>query len=478
LIISAKYSRSDLVAKLLDCKAKASAKDQFERSALFYASRNGDLDSVKALLKAKSPLNDGSLQEAAKMLHGDVVKALIKGKHHPDFPSSKEQHEGRTALQEMCLMCDSSKGSTMIEETVKALVDGKANPLEKSRGKNALFLALDNANPVPITRVLLDSVMWKHMTSEENVYIESDPETGTKYYFSPTTYVSRGFSQGPESHNDQLLKLLVDKRGVDRYYAEEGEEQPLDAVGMPDAIIAAEKKRKAREEKLRQQELDHQLKLLHERQAADHKAEIERAKHEEEMFRKNELSQQKLEQKELEHQQALNQSAEKSNQKQNIMANETDLKISLQEQVDAQKQRAIQSRAKFEEMQKARMAQQKALALKQEQDLKLTFTTQANAQKLALQERQNRLASAASNQKVITAQRLAATHAAEAKHKLAIKDRQNEQQLKLLRGTTKQKQYQHQMQMQELHSKGENMKLKMLDKYFEGKQKNLKRITA
>jgi hypothetical protein len=482
LILAAKYSRSDLVGKLLKQKVKASAKDKFDRSALFYAARNGDIDSVNALIKAKSALNDGSLQEATKNLHSKVVAALVKGKHDPDFPSSKEQHEGRTALQEMALMCDCTKSGAEIEETIQALVKGKANPLEKSRGKNALFLALDNAHPVPITRALLDCVMWKHMVSDENIYIEVDPETGTKYYFSPTTYVSRGFSQGPEKDNDQLLKLLIDKRGTDRYYAEEGAEQPIDAMGMPQAIIDAEKKRKDREEKLQQKELDHQLKLLHEKQAAEQKAEIEQQKFEEKKWREEELSRQKLEQREIEHQQKLAQEAEKTNQKQNIMASNAALKISLQEQIDGQKQRALRARAEFEEKQKARATAQKALALQQEAELKAHFTAQANAAKLVQQARQNKLAAAAGQQKLLTAQRLAQTHAAEANHKLAVKERQNAQAMALMRGTTREKSVSHEMQMRQLQAQGQNMKLKMLDKYFaahgEVGKKDLKRIAA
>lgn len=466
------------MSKLLKKKAKASAKDSFDRSPLFYASRNGDLNSVNTLLKAKSPVNDGSLQEAAKYLHSSVVTALIKGKHHPDFPSSKEQHDGRTALQEMALMCDSTKGSANIEATIEALVNGKANPLEQSRGKNALFLALDNANPVPVTRALLDVVMWKHINSKENMYIEADPETGTKYFFSPTAYVSRGFSQGPESDNARLLKLLIDKRSTDRYYAELRAEQPDDAVGMPEDIIEAEKKRKNHEEKLRKQELEHQLDLLRKTQAAELQTQIEQQKHEEKMFHNEELSRQKREQKELEHIQHLIQEEEKTQQKQSIMASNTALKITLQEKVDSQKQRALQARLEFEEKQKARMAEQKARAIQQEQDLKLTFAEKANAQKLALQARQNKLAAAAGEQKVQTARRLAETHAAEAKHKLAIKERQNQQALKLVRGTANQKAALHEMQMKELHAKGNNMKLKMLDKYFDGKQKKLKMITV
>jgi len=98
VILAAKYSRSDVVQKLIKMGAKTSAQDVFDRSCLFYASRVGDLKSVNAILRAGAPTDDGSLLETAKNLHYEVVTALISGKHSPDFPSTKENHGGRTAL--------------------------------------------------------------------------------------------------------------------------------------------------------------------------------------------------------------------------------------------------------------------------------------------------------------------------------------------------------------------------------------------
>ncbi|KAJ6258604.1 hypothetical protein Dda_6651 [Drechslerella dactyloides] len=478
LILAAKKSRGDVVTKLLQAKAKISARDRFDRSALFYASRNGDLETVNVLIKAKAPANDGSLHEAAKKLHSEVVAALIKGKHSPSFPSSKEQHQGRTALQEMCLKCDASNDVTAVEDTIKAIVKGKPNVLEQSRGKNALFLALDNAHPVPISKALLDSVMWEHINDKEDVYIEADPETGTKYYFSPTMYVARGFSQGPEKDNMMLLEILRDKRCVDRYYAQEGAEQPENAEGMPKEILDAEKKRKDHEEKLQQKEMEHQIKLLHAKQDAQVKEEIERSKHEEKMFRDEELTQSKLDQKQMLHHQQLIQDAEKAAQKQNIMANTHHLKMQMQEQVDAAKHRTLQARAEFDAKQKERMAMLKSSAMQQEQELKLDFTRKADAQKLALQDRQARLVAAAAEKKMITARQMAETRAAEAEHKLAVKQKQDQLALTMMKGTAQQKSDLHNMKMQEMYAQREAMKLKMMDKYFAGQQKNLKRITA
>jgi hypothetical protein len=103
------------------------------------------------------------------------------------------------------------------------------------------------------------------------------------------------------------------------------------------------------------------------------------------------------------------------------------------------------------------------------QDLRLIFEKQANAQNLNLQAQQAKLAAGADRQQVSIAQRLAATHAAEANHKMAIRARQKKQQLKLMWGTTEQK-LMHEMRMRELHVQGQNVKTKMLDDYINGKQ--------
>lgn len=314
-----------------------SHQDIFERSALFYASRIGDLPSVNALLKAKQCANDGSLHEASRELHSDVVATLIKNGHQPDFPSSLPEHKGRTPLQETCLRCYGTSDRTRIEETIQHHVDGKASPLLKSREKNALFLALDNLNPIPITRALLDRLMWRHINSEENVYIQTHPSSRKKYYYSPTMYLKLGLSQGPTNQSEKLLQLLIDKRAMDRFYAEKWVEQPENAVGQPPDILDAEEKRRANEEKRLQREFDHQLTLLHQRQTAEEKAAIEQARHDEDMFRRDELAQQKQEQSKIQHLQALLQEQEKTMQRHEIQERTHNLNMELDEQRAKQK---------------------------------------------------------------------------------------------------------------------------------------------
>ncbi len=431
--------------------------DVFERSALFYASQVGDLPSVNALLKAKFCVNDGSLHEASRELHSDVVATLIKSGHQPDFPSSLPEHEGRTPLQEMCLKCDGTDDLLRVKETIQHLINGKASPLLKSREKNALFLALDNLSPVPITRALLDRLMWQHINSQENVYIQTHPSTRKKYYYSPTMYLKLGLSQGPTNHCEKLLQLLIDKRAMDRFYAEKWVEQPENAVGQPPDILDAEEKRQANEEKRLQRELDHQLALIYQRQTAEEKAAIEQARHDEDMFRRDELAQQKQEQSKLQHQQNLSQEQERTMQRHEIQQSTHNLNMALSEQREAQKLSAAQRRAQFDQTQQRRMAEIRRTAQTQEQELRLRFSQQANADRLTMQARQNELSKVASQQKLLTQRRQEQLHADADRRKLAVQTTRNAKNLKFQRGAAQEK-YMREKQMMELEARRQNMK--------------------
>jgi hypothetical protein len=237
-----------------------------DRSALFYASRNGDTESIAAILKAKPGPNDGSLQEAARELHAPAIKLLVKGGHHPDFTSTK--HDGRTALAELALCCASSTTDGRLDEAIDALSAGKVDPLKKCRGKNPFYLALENPLPFPIVQKLLERIYWKYLNDPANLYVEDN------IFYSPTMYVTKGFLPLSEADTAALLQLLRDHGATDSYYAAEGQDQPPDAVNMPDKTMEFERKKKARQEKLRQQEEDHQRAMAREAEAAGLKASI------------------------------------------------------------------------------------------------------------------------------------------------------------------------------------------------------------
>ncbi len=458
LILAVKSSRPDVAQKLLKAGASVSARDMFDRTALFYASRMGNLQSVKTLLQNKSPADDGSLHEAGRELHRDVVAILIKAKHSPDFPSSKDEHGGRTALQELCLKCDGSTDRFNIEATIKALVDAQASPLEKCRGKNALFLALDNPNPVPVTRALLDQVMWRYINDEHNVYIQSHPVTRINYYYSPTKYIEKGICLGPEDTWTTLFSLLVDKRAEPRYYAEEGMVQPEDAEGQPPAIVAAEKKRRTREEKIRQQEFDHQFSLLQIRNEAQEKAQIEEEKHQRDIFNKEETARQREEHRQRQHEQELLQANAKTQNQQYNQQSTHDLNAYLTEQREVQRAEGQSRRAAFERFQSQQMAQIKNNAIKEERSLKLLFDERANQEKLTQVARQNELSAIASRQRLQTQQHQENIRAAADKRKVALQARQNRMKLDFQR-VSGNNNYWHQKQMNDLTERRQKMQI-------------------
>lgn len=199
LMLASRYCRKSIVEKLLQSKAKVNAKDLWDCSALFYASQFGYHDIVRMLLKSKPPppLNDGSLHEAARELHGRIVDELIRAKHDPNFISYK--HGGRNALAELCYAAATNEQGRL-EEVLDALVRGGVKPTSKYRGKTALFLALDNPAPEAMVIKFVERVMYKDINSRENIYEEND------FFYSPTVYIKKHLLEAYyDEHSRRLL---------------------------------------------------------------------------------------------------------------------------------------------------------------------------------------------------------------------------------------------------------------------------------
>lgn len=240
---------------LLRRKINISFKDKFSRSALFFAAGNGDVKSIKILLQQKPRGNDGSLHEAARELHSDIMSLLLKAGHDPNFTSTK--HEGLTPLGELCMYCNGKGLDSRIEECIELLVRAKIDPGKKWRGKSVLYMALDNPEPHPVTSALLERLMWKHVKNDANIY---DDES---LYYSPTMYLKKGYFLGSEDDQGAMIQLLKDHGAEDHYYAEEGLRQPGDAVGMPQHIVASERRRRQHEENISRKQEEHEASLRH-----------------------------------------------------------------------------------------------------------------------------------------------------------------------------------------------------------------------
>jgi ankyrin repeat protein len=253
LMLAAGKRRASVVSTLIDRGASVIQKDARGRTPLFYAARNGDLLTLKSILKKNPPRNDGSLHEAARELHADAVKLLVKSGHDIQFPSSK--HGGRSPLCELCYASKGSQDPVGLQKTLTELAAAKAEPLRKSRGRTALFMAMENANPSPVVTALIEVCLWRDLNDPQNIYEEGD------YFYSPTMYIKKGIIRQSEVTANEILEKLQDFSAADRYYAKERMQQPKDAVGMPQLLLDLDHKKWIRSSRLEEEEEDFERKL-------------------------------------------------------------------------------------------------------------------------------------------------------------------------------------------------------------------------
>ena len=126
-------------------------------------------------------------------------------------------------------------------------------------GRSILLLALDNLNPIAITKVLLDTFMAKHINENFSLY------TRRKRLYSPVEYARRGLHESPANLRDILVSILEGCSCDPVFYATHGGAQPDDFIGAPDHIKSDEMRRRkqleadqrAREQ--RQQQIDDEI---------------------------------------------------------------------------------------------------------------------------------------------------------------------------------------------------------------------------
>jgi ankyrin repeat protein len=270
--IAARNGREDIVQELLNRGADASARDKWNRSALFYASRTS-VTSIVQLLSAHALNDDGSLHEAARCLHVDNATILIKQGHNPNFPS--RFHSGRHALGELCLNAEVTNGAQLSKarQLIRMLISNGANPEFRARNeRSTVILALDNPHcALELTEALLETEVWQHLSDEAHMYRDA-----SGLWYSPIKYVELVPSPSRARCKTELIELLQDKGCTPRFYSEHPE-QPDGAIGMPAPIAALADRQK-----------EHQLSLRLTREAAEHARSIEETSHKDMLRRKQE----------------------------------------------------------------------------------------------------------------------------------------------------------------------------------------------
>jgi hypothetical protein len=80
LILATRFRKYNIILKLISKKINISTKNRFEKSMLFYASRNRDLNSIHVLIRIKISLDNSSLYKAAWEFYINIIETLIISK--------------------------------------------------------------------------------------------------------------------------------------------------------------------------------------------------------------------------------------------------------------------------------------------------------------------------------------------------------------------------------------------------------------
>lgn len=262
VIIAAQKRRHVVLQKLIGLGVDLSLRDGKSCSPLFDASGNGDLEAVKLRVQAQARPDDGSLHEAAREAHPEIVSYLLAHDHHVSLPSFQHcnRGSGRTALEELCWRGTPDGGAweTRVHRTIELLLPVGGEPMT-SDGKSLLHYVIDNESGLEVTEALLQfAPIWERITDPIHLY-----EDATGIIYSPGRYVEH-FYEGSIAMRNKLIQLLKGNKCQDRYYSQTIE-QPVGALGLPDETSAAIKRQQNADREL-EEDLKRQDKLAEQQQ--------------------------------------------------------------------------------------------------------------------------------------------------------------------------------------------------------------------
>jgi hypothetical protein len=320
LILAIQNQRSLIVEKLVMKGVKVTVSDEYGVTPLAMASRLGNSEIMGYLLKAGAVRNDGSLHDAARDLRCDAMRVLIKYDHQVDYPS--ERHDGRSALAELCLNAvNLSPISEDLEEAITCLVgngsDIRLRCTSEDKSEKSIFhYALDSADPLSVLAVLL-KMMWQILN--DDAFLHKDK----KYTYSLTKYVEKDVFRGPQDQKIEILRLLRNKRAIDKFWANNIEdEQPEDYCGAPPSI----------EEEVRVQKV-RRKRMLEERENVMFRLEM-----------KELTTVREVEITEIQHKADIRRDYEKAQANQNIMTQHAGTLLQLELHAEGEKQRMLTER--------------------------------------------------------------------------------------------------------------------------------------
>ena len=253
LTASIRKSRAEVAALLIQSGAEVSLRDSHDRSALFYASSTGTLDTMRMLIDSGAPRNDGSVHEAARRCKHSAVRLLLDADHNPNEPS--RLHGERGPLAELTTQLKESRmDSEVISHTMSILVAGGAEQRLQVGGKSLLLLAIDSPRAVEKTKAMLKAFMGPLVNDEFNQYKHSG------LIYSPLSYLQKDLQKSHASQKVPLIHVLETYGCKSVFYRLKGD-QPHDYVGAPPAIQMQEERRQERQRRIQQEHEDQERRL-------------------------------------------------------------------------------------------------------------------------------------------------------------------------------------------------------------------------
>ncbi|KAI9728381.1 MAG: hypothetical protein M1828_003781 [Chrysothrix sp. TS-e1954] len=255
LIASAGQSKgTEIVDLLLKYGADVNLQDKDGKSPLFYASRQGNVATMNALVEAGSSTKDGSLHETARTCNHSAIKLLLEAGHDPNLPSPL--HQRRSALVELITQQrDGRIELAKISSTIDLLISGGAEKTLRVDGKSLLLIALDSTCATNMTTALLDSFMHSLINENFNLYHHSN------YIYSPLFYLKKGLQKSAPSLKTELIRIIEAYGGCacPVYYRTDDGAQPADYTGAPHSVVSREESRKARVQHQLEEQEDHEI---------------------------------------------------------------------------------------------------------------------------------------------------------------------------------------------------------------------------
>jgi hypothetical protein len=242
---AAYQAKNIVLIRLVELGVEVSITTIDGETPLMWASERGHLATAELLINSGAKHDDGSLHEAAREVHSDLIALLMtknsRGKsHRVYFPSAihcdAENGFGRTALEEMCLNASPNGDDwpKRLRDCVEMLLPITVKEISKSAGKTMLHLAIENRSAKEVLRELLSFPrVWENIN--DPVYLFQSSTTGWTY--SPTKYTEFVClaHDSEECVCSSLITLLHARKCRDRLYAHTVD-QPDGACGLPAEI--------------------------------------------------------------------------------------------------------------------------------------------------------------------------------------------------------------------------------------------------